>query len=650
MNSSILNALTYLKHNFKQDWLKSYIETDDKLKPAELDKLITDTLSIVYDYFCLSVLKGEYVINKDFLEEINNLDDFLKTNFDDYIEDAENQEVYLLIVKKRLLNTISVFIKLYKKLFTLLETHNKHPKYDIINVSNPSLSEQITGEADIDKIKFFNIIIELNRLDHFFNVKIDTYAQLTFHENHLKKDTSFISKYKIVLLEKTQFLKYKWEVRQRTLFNENSSIKGSIIDSELTISTENTKNKTDNAKILEWQNYIESHYEIGDWKYKINSDINKLDISNPKSLNILQLHQLIKFYKDVNPNYNALKGIVEFIEKKRIDDNTEYYTYNKIYNYALNNQFSSLITQKNAKEDEIISLKEKIEALQIQCKTDNFFLEYKYIGYLIKKVEQHYDNRKELDEISSAKFITKDLRNLIQSCNEKLIWSHNHYNQLFALPFDECKVPTNVENLPYVYYASSFVLPLPLSETRKEFLSLEQRFHRINILIDSLTSLKKEFNTIKKIKKEIKLSDFRSIEILGIFTALITFIFGTISTYSFIETPYQAILFTGMFALSLLIFISFLLVFIKVKRLKKRWYLLLIPILLLGINWYFLNHFYNKDYSNLKSKNSTLLNKNDSIISIKLQTYRKSLDSLIILNGERLNQIDSIIIDSKIKK
>lgn len=584
--SEINDIQKFLETKFPNKWINNYLSDDylsdekcldkeslgkEHLKSDALKKDAINVVDYAFNRFCVSTLKGEYISDENLFDDIKKLDSFLDKNFDILIESPPIQNEILNLVKEKLVGTIKVFTKIYLNFLKLLETRHKHPQLDVISVSNPSIRKFIPKEADdniLQKLNFYHFLVLLSKYDHLFSDTIEFYENIIQLENAIAGN-KIVCKYRIVLKEKIQFLKYKWETRHRTLFGgKTNTIKGYIVDNELFISTEKPVNATNNEKLILWKEHIESHYEIGDWRYKIHLDVNEMDISKIESLSILEIHKLIKYYKDVKPNYSNLSEIVGYLKEKT--DKEQKYTYNKIYNYALNNQFSLLLEQKDLDEKDIITLKKRIENFQSKCKTDNFFVEYKYITHLIKKVEYEYENRKEFDKIEPTKKILKKLDELIESCGNKLIWSQNHYNHLFQLPYEESLIPSNLKELPKIYYASSFVLPLPVEDSQKAFNSIDKKYNKLNVLVSSVSSLNKEFDTIEDLKNSLKTNDFKSLEIIGVFTAIVAFVLASIPSFKFITNFNQAALFTSILACSLFLLAFTILSFTRgIKEVKK---------------------------------------------------------------------------------
>ena len=552
-------------------------EEDEIILPSQtidhvgLSKVVKESIIYSFDSFYISVLSGEYISNKSFNSDLKDLEIFIDRNFS-YMGGDAIQATLDIQIKKNLVGSIKIAINFYKNFFKLLETFFKYPNIDVISVSNPAISKLISennfSEKEIqDKLEFFSLLIAISRADHFIRDDIGFYDDLIELEYILKNlsiPPSTPNKFAVVLREKVQYLKYKWEIRQRTLYGKKNHIymKSYLTDDKLIVIDNSQTTKSRETVVSKWQDYLESHYELGEWQAKIETEINDIERSNLSSLTLLDLHKLIKYYKDVSKNYNNLTEVVSEVEKRFNSATIEIQTYSKAYSYALNNQFSLLLTLKQLKtlDEDISKLKNKIDAFQNKSKIDNFFVEYKYIQFLLDKAELDYNSRKSLESINSANEIIILAEDIIHAYSKKLNWSKNHYHCVFQLPYEESLIDCTITELPKVYYASSFVLPLSRIESQDNFDDLVMTFNKLSTSIKVITSLTKEFSVIQKTTESLKDNDFKSIEVIGVFSAIITFVMASIPAIPFIDSIWKALLYFiaigGSLGLFLLIIFS----------------------------------------------------------------------------------------------
>lgn len=560
-NLKIKKILEFLTAKFPENWADTYIseikqeevpqEIKQEVDVVNLNLSVNESIDFFFDSLFISVLSGEYISNTNFNSDLQDLDNFIDRNFS-YFGDDTIQAVFDSTIKNNLIGSIKIALNFYKTFFKLLEAFSKYPNIDVISISNPTVSKLIS-DTNFDKqikekLEFFSLTIALARYDHFLRDDVGFYDDLIEIELHIKNSSlppATPNKFAVVLREKVQYLKYKWEIRQRTLYGKKNHIymKSYLTDGELKFIDDSPTNKSRETILSRWQDYLESHYELGEWKSKIETDINNIDRTKLNKLSILELHKLIKYYKDVSPNYDNLSEIVTEIEIRLNNTISEIHTYNKIYSYALNNQFSSLLEQVEFSEDEVITLKKKIDSFQSKTKIDNFFVEYKYIGYLLDKIEANYNARQGLDNIDSTNSLIAKVEVVIEAYSKNLSWSKNHYHCVFQLPYEESLVDCSIDELPKVYHASSFVLPLSRIESQDNFDDVIIKYNKLSTSVKVITSLTKEFSIIKTTTESLKDNDFKSIEVIGVFSAIITFIMASIPALAFIDNLWKALLF-----------------------------------------------------------------------------------------------------------
>lgn len=582
-----------LKSEFPEDWFSEFKQGSKGLE-KELDEATSLSRERILDLFCISLFSGEYIRNKSFLNQLNDVESFIDSYFDIYPDKEEEQKVIYKKVKQGLVDVLKVYIRIYKNFHTLLDSHTRFPEFDIVFYSNPSLKNFLPRKTDKEvsaNVNFFYRIINLQRLDHFFQDDFSFYQDLLSLEDSFD-DKSLVSKYKVVAKEKIQYLKYKWEIRQKTFFLKNdifTPIKSYIIDDELRIVAQSPKNHSNNSKLKEWQKYLECHYELtSNWRLEIQTRVNSFIDGTLSESSLTDLHSLIKYHKDITHSYPQLEEITQEIEERlESADIWNRHSFQKALIYSLNNLFSLLIKSKNPDIAKIETLKEQIGDYQKRFRIENFFTDYKYLQFTISQLEKDLGNRAELDRDNNLRENIDKVENIFKEYRKKVRWTKEHYNLLFTLPVEDCLVPSNIPELPEVYYPSAFSLPLPHSHVQDNFDKLYTRFEKLTISYSSIENLGKEFSVIKEMKGEMKKNDFKSLEVMGIFTAIITFVMATVPSIQFITSFEQAIYFTFSISSSFFIFIFGLLSLTRgITTLKKNIIFFLAVGLILGFCGY----------------------------------------------------------------
>ncbi|OBX21546.1 hypothetical protein [Bizionia sp. APA-3] len=203
---------------------------------------------------------------------------------------------------------------------------------------------------------------------------------------------------------------------------------------------------------------------------------------------------------------------------------------------------------------------------------------------------------------------------------EKLKWSKNNHNLLFQLPYEECLINSNIDELD-IFYASSIILPLPHEESENNYEEISEKLKGLKQLILSVAALNKEFTTIKELQSEIKTNQVKTLETIGVFTAIMAFILASIPSFSFVNEFYQALLFTGIIGSCLLIMVSTIFLFTRGFKKIQSWLLIVLSIALFSFTLYSLNRSIDMVEISIKQDFSKKIN------SLKVEQVK--VDSLI---------------------
>lgn len=599
----ITQAKETIENAFPKDWLKSYVTSKQKrLRGEKLKDYLRPILESVLSSFSHSLVSGEYILNEKIENDIDNLKHLISIALDDIgVRNADSQ-LHLQLVQYNFVDVIKAISTLYLNFIQLIRVHQEDPSVDIIFSSNPSIDKLLsirkTEQESIEQLYFFSILSRVSIIDHFFQEGNQVYQELVDLDYSLRKNST-ATKYKTSVFKKIAYLKYKWVLRQYT--NEQSP-KAYLLDSELIVPTQQLDYLTnsllnDHSK---WINHINSYYEVTIWENSLRAQANKLLKKPLKDLNVLELLTLLKFFKDVEKSFENLSDIVNrfktlYSDKKGTFERS---TYNKLYSYALNNQFSLLLEDDKTDFDKIRLYKSEILKIQTYCKIDNFFPEAKFLNYSLDYLEKKYDKRAMLsltDEVDNE--LLKELDTSIEEYQKQLSWSTSNYNLLYHLPFEESLLRGDDFD---TYYASSVVLPLPVEKSTTDFEIIKLRYERIYLLFKSINSLSKEFNEIDRLKTEIKGSDVKTLEIIGVFTGVSAFILTSVSSIPFLQTLENAIYFEAIIGSGLLAMISLIFVFTRgaLKRTELPWKVFIVATVLLASIVLFTKHTFREKETN----------------------------------------------------
>ncbi|URM38001.1 hypothetical protein [Flavobacterium anhuiense] len=549
------------------DWHLEYFDENNVLiNKAELEEKVNTTLLEVSKFYIESILSGEYIKENDFEtrllanEEVINI--FLNSN-----SPFENLQFYEIVFNK-LVKSLQLFLTDYSNFFKIIDIHNTHPSLDIVFSSSKNTSRVLFDLNEEVQNSYFNFsrILKLNQLDHFFDESIGYFKNLVELEGSIK-NSKHASPFDAAVMLKLSFLKYKWSIRQITTLKalkRTGSSKSYLVDNVLISLQEAPTLSVGNSKIIDWKVYLDNHYDSENLPSYFYRKYDELKLLNLSELTFYQLHFLIKYHKDIKSNYENLSNIVKEIESResRFTNEKERFLFYKNLNYALNNQFSLLVQIPNSKKEDVEVLRDKIIAFQSRTSNENFFVEVKYLKYKIETLEKLVNGRKALDTEMDIRTYLEEIRSLFTKCESKINWSKNHHNLLYQLEHSESLVPLN-SGVNDVYFASSFLLPLSTEQIDSEFQELRTKFNNDFNHLEVLGALTKEFTLIKDLKSNVESSDKKSIETITIYTAVISFIVGTVSGFSFVNTFYKALIFLLIFSSALSFFV--LMVFISTR-------------------------------------------------------------------------------------
>lgn len=439
-----------------------------------------------------------------------------------------------------------------------------------------------------DLIQLLEYNIELSKIDHLFINEESLIKELFKYKNDIKniritvslvKDTELRNSFNDIthaLLLKVEFLIDKWRARHSfKLKDENFKYIDLFTDKRYSDITRIQEYK---SKILYLYNVnghdsssiLRKEYQKILSKCKVNELITNINTLN--KLNLFDLHTLIKYYKDEVKDSQKLKKLIQVFRNKENNNRSE-----NIHNifcihiskqYCLNNYFSLYCDEFLKSTDGIDKLEYRInkfteEYLQIKKEsthlTDNFFLDFKFLKtsllFLEKQFLKNKDNTHDIIKRTSD-FFNVTLQKTINVFDSKIQWSLKNNNYIFKLPFEESLVKYKDIN---IYFSSSFLLPKINDEILDARNFLSSDYQKLNLKY----STEHEIQDIYNLKEDYKKENKKTIEIVTLFTAIVSFIVGSIGGFKFITDIYSAISFVAIFGLCLL---SFVLTIMKLIR------------------------------------------------------------------------------------
>ncbi|WP_312900570.1 hypothetical protein [Chryseobacterium taichungense] len=628
-----------LNHEANLDGNNNIIISEDA-KDSFIQKK-EEFLNDIIKALCISVLCGEYIEIKNFFEKLEELEIKIKelpNRTNDFQPDIQSQIFDIS-------SAIIIVVELYKDFFREIENYYSEDRIQFLFQRNTQIKKELNKEnlqqETKRKIDYFLNLLRVTSIDHFPSTE-DKYIFEVF------KTEEFIDNFKNpifrditnVIDEKIKFLRFKWKERR---LQENPLMHSYLEDG---IHKKIGEYTTTNLKLNEWKEIINTQYELNSngWKALLSDRVKLYKNDEVKSFTErLKLHQLIKYYKDVNPNIKKLQEISQKLledKSKRLCTNFyDKYAETIFCNYSLNNEFSKYLDNETSIE-KIISRYEDLNSKLIDT-INNYFLKFKYLNKVFDILTP------KITDISKESFI-KEYDAVLDKCKvilneyqKSIDWALINFNYIFLLPISESKARFRIDGEEYdIFYASSFVLPPTSKRIEDDYNLAKEKFDKLYSYLEFTKFFSNEIDEIQNIKNDLNSKEVKSIELLSLFTAVISFIIGGVSGFAFIKDLLTALLFFVVFTTSLLTFLIVLFAFTRGKKIidDNKEYIIgiyvifLIAILLLfGTNLIKSNFFNNE--TDIKKLEERL--KNDSIKNInKSQIIQPPYPSTIYIQSK----------------
>jgi hypothetical protein len=546
------------------------------LLDAEINTFEQKQVSFTTDFFkilSISVLLGEYISITNFFEKLNKIEDEIKKlpTYDGVVSSREIAAQLRKISEQivGISSAITFAIERYKDFYKRIENAYSDNKKDyIFEINSTLIKKQKQKDLALENkelISYFENILKVNTIDHFLSSKKESIIKILNVEFFFKQSSiPFFKEISNIAFQKAIFLKYKWNQRQEVevSYLEDGSHK-ELNTQEITLPELKKWEDIINSQQYEYQ----SHWQRSVTKNRVISylKIENLKENTPKFI----IHQLIKYYKDIAPDYKKGYQIADFLIESR--KNSEKYNYDAyvediLCNYALNNAFSCFLKQETSIENifsKYYETEEKLTSI-----TRNYFLKYKLLNKVFELLLQKYKEVSKEIFINEYQGYLNKCKDILSSYKKYKDWSLENFNYIYLLPYKESLVDFKIESEKFpIFFASSFVLPPSHLEIEKHYKEIEEKYNKLNSYLEFSLFFNNETKEIKEIKESVKQTDKRSVETLTIFTAIISFIIGNVSLFQFIKAFYEALIFILIYAIALSAFV--LLIFVSTKGVEK---------------------------------------------------------------------------------
>ena len=287
-----------------------------------------------------------------------------------------------------------------------------------------------------------------------------------------------------------------------------------------------------------------------------------------KRASFAEMVLLMKFYKDsADTSSEQIENLYsEFADKMRSyqleNENFNLYALHMLRNYMYNCRLSFRIRHGysfDALRDDMAD----IEKLQVSTGVKNFYPYRKAIQFLLNDIKTDLAQCGSVDQ-DRYEEKSKCLLSYIRSLERSIEWCQEHRFYPIQNIYEECVVQDASSGYD-VFVASSFSRPMKYEKLQEELQSFKLDFK----FLEHQKLLYEERVHTEQLKAEMASYKKSNIEILGAFTAVITFLFGCVNLFGESDVDLQ-LLNIGSVGLILLLFgcVIYILVMPKEPNMK----------------------------------------------------------------------------------
>lgn len=548
---------------FPVDWIEKleWKDRDTSLASYKEGFLRINNFEILcFELLSKSALSGEYINNVDrmplFFDEIKELTahEYSSPNpsIQSELRDSLYKEYQILDKNLRICSVQ------YYRLWSFVS--NKIDNFDhdfIFNVytsaGDPSGNRLLSG--------FIRFVIPLCQEDHMLSFAPNDISGLILRreelKNELEKYSGAVGIIYNALFDKCSFLLKKIlhvSGKSEYCFNFKTY---QIKKEDIQIDTFNEL--YERFEFLHGKDFDEAG--ISEWQHKCLSG----------SVRISEIVMLMKHYQKDGGTIRQINNLLDDFNKK----------YNKLYKKVFNKKFNrhALNTTKNYLYNCRLSFKikhtkysfedlcvdmEEIENIQAETGVKNFYPYRKAVIFLFEDIANDISLKLDYNYENSVIPKLELLKKFLSKLEIAIKWCENQHFYPFQLMFNECCIKHSVLNIR-LFVPSSFTRPIKYDQLFEEL----EEYKLKEILFQNKIELLKEREKIEHIKADLAKSERKYIEILGVFTAIITFLFGSINFYSKTEDVTTLISSCLGFGIILLLFSSSI-YFLTMPQLKTK--------------------------------------------------------------------------------
>ena len=517
----IFECIEEYKNRFSMDWIESYSWEPLKEQKSyeEAIQKITEYVESCFITFSKSIISGEYILRRHIVEELEEFSKLVENEYPPI--SASDLKSRLYTEYQRLDNDLLITIRRYRYFIHTITNKVSRESHDyIVNAFS------VNGKRlSLSKFKDLHAyVFELFYKEHMLSYDRDIIQKLILLNESIEKEAKnqngSIQSIYFVLKDKCSFL------LKKLLYHEG--IAEYSIDFQ---SKQIDKGDIQNEAFKDFDIYFQfvqqdscKNYEklVYEWEQDFNRRHSKMG----------QMILLMKYYKDhSNTSWKQVQILMEgfdnlynSIYSKFQDREFDVYALHTLKNYMYNCRLSFHIKHKCSYK-ELCDDMNDIENIQTITHIKNFYPFKKAINFLICDIRQDIGNQKLINKEIEIKI--NQLKLYINKFNEAIKWCKEQHFYPFQLMYNECVKKSNGYD-GAIFTPSTFSRPINYAK-----LADDMQYYKAEARsLQNEYNIQKERIKIEKLKTEIENTKKNYIEILGIFTAVITFLFGCVNIFS----------------------------------------------------------------------------------------------------------------------
>ncbi len=499
---------------FPDTWVDP-INNDTDIKPW-FDK-INSFIEQGFILLSQSSICGEYINTSNFKDILSAFIEATSFEFNPLIGTDSDSNYWKISKKFESLNrSLYNALRYYQSLIEFAKD-----KFNTENIENQYGSFRTKENTSNELNLFIDLTIPLCRYDYRLPVEDDNFQDLLIIRAKLKElisDSSLdVRAIYSVLLQKCNFTTRR--------------IKKEPFDYFLDFDTENIKPMELELGSLTEFVTIDSTPLSQEKKIEYLEDIEKAD---PQLKSFVFLMRDYKKHcvdkKDILQMDHVLEKFLRFYKSKgslipqTLEEKYDKFSLNSVYNFINNCRFSFFTQCDSPSLREIRKELRKIEDIQTKTGVKNFHPYEKAIKAIIHCIESHLQTSDFEDRLIDEKL--EELDRLILVFEESCKWSKSHRFFPFQLPFTESLCLNEQDSLK-LFIPSVYAKYIDYNELNKLLAFFKQKEEQLKFYF----GLSKERKEIEQLKEGIKNTDKKAIDLIALFTAAITFLFGVVNIF-----------------------------------------------------------------------------------------------------------------------